>query len=140
MGSIFKSKEVGETCTQQVSKSCFAALLLAVYLIGNTHTKVIHEFVHAHNAISKHTSEQEENPCHRAIYHDDADRGCSHKAHLAKPEKCSLCHVIFTIDQVIVTDSSTIFITPGFAAFSRIASVAFASTLAELPSRGPPAI
>jgi hypothetical protein len=41
-----------------------------------------------------HSSEEEKDPCHRAIYHDAKQQGCDHKTHVTSVKKCPLCHIV----------------------------------------------
>ncbi len=70
-----------------------AAFLLLLYFAGNVQFEIFHSIVHSVEQ-SLHTPEQEEDPCHRTIYHELQDDGCDHETHLTSIEQCPLCHVV----------------------------------------------
>ena len=70
-----------------------AIFLLLLYFAGNVQFETFHDVVHSFEQ-SLHTPEQEEDPCHRTIYHEVESDGCDHKTHLTAVEQCPLCHVV----------------------------------------------
>jgi hypothetical protein len=119
-------------------KRCFAILLLAFYIIGNTQIEAIHGFFHSHGSSITHSSEQENDPCHRTIYHDDKSYGCEHRSHLTRVEKCVLCHIIVSNDTVVVSDSSCDFIKPSSRVIENEIAALGTYIAIHLPPRAPP--
>lgn len=123
---------------KQALKSCFFLLLLTLYVVGNTDIEFIHAAVHSPEAAVSHLSEQENDSCHRAIYHGDRDHGCDHKTHVSKVEKCNLCHLVVTSDQALFSDSSCQFIA-SLSSVVKYAGVDHATSISPaIPARAPP--
>jgi hypothetical protein len=57
-----------------------------------------------HEHVAVHSPEQEKDPCHRFLFHGDKEKGCSHKLHITKADKCKLCHVIFHNDHLTISE------------------------------------
>src|SRR5687768_6400349 len=70
-----------------------ASLLLLLYLAGNVQVESFHKVFHSFEQ-ALHSSDQEKDPCHRAIYHDSKQEGCDHKTHVTAIKKCPLCHIV----------------------------------------------
>ena len=70
----------------------FALLLLLLYLTGNVQLESFHKVFHSFEQ-ALHSSDEEKDPCHRAIYHDSKQEGCDHKTHVTAVKKCPLCHI-----------------------------------------------
>jgi len=70
-----------------------AWLLLLLYLTGNVQVETFHKVFHSFEQ-SLHSSDQEKDPCHRAIYHDSKQKGCDHKTHVTAVKKCPFCHIV----------------------------------------------
>jgi len=86
-------------------KSLFGVILLFLYIAGNVEVDSFHQLFHAYEK-ELHSSEQEKDPCHRAIYHDSKKDGCDHKTHLTEIKKCPLCHVVPHNEQNIAAGHS----------------------------------
>jgi len=70
----------------------FAAILAVLYLFGVVQFDFLHSLVHSHQNAELHCVENENNPCHRSIYHADENHGCEHDNHLvAKVKDCLIC-------------------------------------------------
>ena len=69
-----------------------ALLLLLLYLTGNVQVESFHKVFHSFEQ-ALHSSDEEKDPCHRAIYHDSKQQGCDHKTHVTAVKKCPLCHI-----------------------------------------------
>ena len=78
-------------------------LLLVFYVAGTSHLELLHSSVHSHDAIVTHSDEQEGDPCHRFLHHNDVEKGCGHDAHLIVSEKCDMCDLGFYGDQNVLT-------------------------------------
>ena len=70
-----------------------ALLLLLLYLTGNVQVESFHKVFHSFEQ-ALHSSDEEKDPCHRAIYHDSKQEGCDHKTHVTAVKKCPLCHIV----------------------------------------------
>jgi hypothetical protein len=82
----------------------FAVLLLLLYSFSAIQFDFVHALVHEHEAQTLHTSQDEKDPCHRAIYHGDKTNGCHHKNHFIPGKtKCSLCDVFFSREHLATT-------------------------------------
>jgi hypothetical protein len=81
-------------------------LLLALYAAAALKVDSIHELVHAREFAELHSVEQENNPCHKSVYHQEAEKGCEHKSHITENTKCTLCEYNSSADELL-TDSST---------------------------------
>jgi hypothetical protein len=82
-----------------------ASALLFLYAIGSTQTGYLHQLFHPEEISATHSVAQEQDPCHRSLYHG-VDTGCRHEFHLAKMQSCGFCHTLVHADQ-IVFDTST---------------------------------
>lgn len=121
-------------------KALASVLLLALYLIGNAPVEVVHQFFHAHDVGVNHTEEQENDPCHRTIYHAEKQDGCVHKSHFTKVEKCKHCHVIIHVDQLTFSDHSIEYIPSDFTHGEIAISGSLSEIIVHLPARAPPFI
>jgi hypothetical protein len=89
--------------TPKFLRALSAAFLLSLYVGGNTQVGFIHELLHTEEA-TNHSDIQEQNPCHRSIYHGEAS-GCKHQYHLVKVNTCSFCHMLTPIDEVMFSST-----------------------------------
>jgi hypothetical protein len=121
-------------------KGLSALLLLALYICGNVEVENLHEFLHAHEIVITHAAEEEKDPCHRSIYHDDVLNDCKHESHYAKSEKCDLCDSIFHPDQVAISHSTFVVVKSSHTNQSRTKSVDITDLQIHLPARAPPAV
>jgi hypothetical protein len=114
-----------------------AVFLLLLYFAGNVQFETFHDVFHSVEQ-SLHTPEQEEDPCHRAIYHEVESEGCDHETHLTAVEQCPLCHVVPTNTQNI--EASHAFesreLSNEFGVYAPISLHAW--RLIDLPARAPP--
>jgi hypothetical protein len=115
-------------------KSLSLILLLALYTASGTGYGLLHE----HQSFVSHSIEEENDPCHKAIYHIDADNACSHESHVSKHEKCCACHLLCHPDQIIARSSFTESVYLG----AGIKCIFLESPIDDIshshPSRGPP--
>jgi ferredoxin len=75
-------------------------LLLALYAAASLKVDSFHELFHAQEIKELHSAEQESNPCHKSVYHQQTENGCEHKSHITENTKCSLCEFNVTPDQL----------------------------------------
>lgn len=82
----------------------FGLLFLVLYVIGTAPAELIHSFSHDHHRYApvSHSQEQEKDPCHRLLYHNDIETGCDHDLHLTGSEKCEMCDVVYHGDQTFL--------------------------------------
>lgn len=82
-------------------------LLLALYGAATLKVDSFHELFHAQELATLHSPEQESNPCHKSVYHQQAQEGCEHKSHITENDKCPLCEFNFVPDQILFENQST---------------------------------
>jgi hypothetical protein len=116
----------------------FVLLMVLVYLAGAIQFNVIHAALHATALEELHSPENEQEACHKAIYHQAQEGSCHHKTHLVTNDKCSLCHLIVPVaDPVIIEQQPEI-----NEHQSRVPLISYSSTCQEfiplLPARAPP--
>lgn len=78
-------------------------LLLVLYYVGSTQFEILHSFVHKLESQVTHTFGQENDPCHRLIYHNDVENECHHDSHLFVSDKCHMCDLVYQGDQTLLT-------------------------------------
>jgi hypothetical protein len=132
---IFSARKAGNFFKAQV---CVSFLLL-LYLAGNVHLQSFHEAFHSLEK-SLHSVEQEEDPCHRAIYHEVKNDGCDHKTHVTEIKQCPLCHVVpINVQHFEPTNSFQTF--KGLSDFiDHLPSTVVVDHLIDVPARAPPVI
>jgi hypothetical protein len=113
--------------------------LLVFYLAANTHFTFLHQVIHPDEITLSHTELDEDDPCHRSIYHGD-DLGCNHQFHIEKVSGCSLFHTAAHHDEIVIPPlhSDLVFFRCSFIAGSEMH--AFGSVHFLLSTRGPPAV
>jgi hypothetical protein len=84
-------------------RTLLSVLLLILYVAGTSGIEGLHQFFHSHDHSVTHSEAQEQDPCHRSIYHDVADKGCGHHSHLIVRDKCELCDLLFHTDQILLS-------------------------------------
>jgi hypothetical protein len=67
-----------------------AMLFVFLYLIGSSRIESFHELVVQHAPPELHAEEQEADPCHRSIYHQEVAKDCEHTTHIVDNHKCPL--------------------------------------------------
>lgn len=73
------------------NKRIISYLLLAVFSLQVVYV-LLKNSDHHHHDHTLHTLEEELNPCHRTIFHNDLDHGCDHKNHFGeKQDDCAFC-------------------------------------------------
>lgn len=133
---FFRKARVNKSFLERL-KTFSVTLLLLLYVAGNVQVETFHQFFHSLEK-ALHSTEQEKDPCHRAVYHDSKKDGCNHKTHITAVKKCPLCHVIPLNETHIATSNSFAFI--GLPIIFNDLSLSFhvADTLIGLPARAPP--
>ena len=114
-----------------------ALLLLLLYLTGNVQVESLHRVLHSFEQ-ALHSTEQEKDPCHRAIYHDAKQKGCDHKTHVTAVKKCPLCHIVPLNDKhIAVSHRFESFTSP--SNFEQLSvSILVAEISGGLSARAPP--
>lgn len=112
-------------------------VLLLVYFVGSVQIESIHSIFHDFE-VTLHSTEQEEDPCHRAIYHDAKEDACDHTTHITAVKKCPLCHVVPFSDQHLPDQNAFEFFSTSHTYFSGIHESEIKSPIAYLPARAPP--
>jgi hypothetical protein len=109
---------------------------LALYIAGSTGYGLLHQ----HSSQVSHSIEEENDPCHKAIYHVEQENACEHGSHISKKESCCDCHLLFHSDQIIFRNSLTH--ADDLQVFDQgILIVAHPEEIALYhPSRGPPSV
>jgi hypothetical protein len=115
-------------------------LLLAFYVTGPSQFELLHKLIHTHDHSVSHTATQEEDPCHRAIYHNDIEKGCSHHSHIVVTDKCELCDLISHTDQILLSISESVHSQFFSVDFNFCSPEVLSIGQSILPSRAPPAI
>lgn len=109
-----------------------------LYIAGSIHLEWCHSIIHEHTVIVSHSYEQEKDPCHRSIYHGDAEQGCDHQSHVVWSDECQLCDIASSADKIFViqTNVPNVHFKPGdFVHFKQSTDSYWAVILS---SRAPP--
>ena len=77
----------------RVARWLAAVTLLLLYGVGSTQTGYLHQLFHPDELAAIHSRVQEQDPCHRALFHG-IGVGCRHEFHLVKVSSCGLFHTI----------------------------------------------
>ncbi|MFZ6000988.1 MAG: hypothetical protein ACOYW3_10795 [Bacteroidota bacterium] len=83
--------------------------LLALYAVGSLQVESFHRLLHGHDDIALHSVEQEQNDCHRAVFHNQAKGDCKHKSHVTENKKCPLCQISTQQLHVVISYSHETF-------------------------------
>src|SRR5687768_3884616 len=113
---MFTSRKIRKT-GYKLLRTCSVLALLFLYILGSVEIESLHSFSHEQEFSQLHSSENEANPCHISVYHEQGSQGCEHLTHITKSDKCSLCdsqlhnaHVLlnvhFDIDSFSTLDPS----------------------------------
>lgn len=132
------SKRKREWATSQLTKGWAVIALLFLYLLGSANVESCHSFFHRHEASVIHTEQNETDPCHITLYHQERDGGCHHDSHFVNEEKCSLCHVQLYNAQVEEVGAITLLDTFCVVSFSDCLELYIAVINFESPGRAPP--
>lgn len=117
-----------------------AVSLLLLYIAGTSQLEWVHSFAHDQGQRVSHGDEQELDPCHRQIHHNDKEQGCDHDAHLIVSDKCQMCDLACQADQTIfcAVDFATADFLAYYIAFYKGNPGSYRSLLSS--SRAPPAV
>jgi hypothetical protein len=66
-------------------------ILVCLYLVGLVRVEGLHDSVHKFSDQEIHSLINEQDPCHRSLFHNDPNDGCDHKTHVAQFDLCTLC-------------------------------------------------
>jgi hypothetical protein len=115
-------------------------VLLALYALAAVKVDSFHELFHAQEVAELHSVQQENNPCHKSIYHQAAEAGCEHPLHYTENKKCPLCEYHASGDQLLTETvaAKRAAIVSNQKSFI-LNDVAPAAAVAHAP-RGPPAV
>lgn len=134
---------VSRATSEKLKRGIFrmlALILLVLYVAGTSELEIIHSFFHNHDHTVSHSEEQEQDPCHRLIYHGDIQQGCDHDSHLIVSDKCHMCDLAFHGDQMwvgIISEESGKYENKFFSLYTRNLDTYGALIL---PSRAPPTL
>jgi len=128
------------TTLKSLLKACWVILFLFLYLIGSSRIESFHKLFVQHNPPELHAAEQEADPCHRNIYHQEQSGDCEHTTHIVDNHKCLLSDSQIHSAQILEND---VIVIP--ASFSLAPASATRSSAAEgfysySSGRAPPAI
>ena len=121
-----------------LAKSMGAAALLLLYVMGSTQTGYLHQLFHPEEVASTHSLKQEEDPCHRALYHG-MDTGCRHEVHLVKVHSCGMCHTLVHTDLLLFDTPASASIQEGRECIVRRKNCCTIDVTNTFLTRGPPA-
>jgi hypothetical protein len=115
-------------------------VLLFLYAVGISQFDGWHKLFHPHDTLISHSESQEEDSCHRAIFHQDIEKGCEHRTHIVVNNKCDLCDSIFHTDHILLSKLKGSDLS--FQSFRFITTPSRIAIRFELilSSRGPPAL
>lgn len=82
-------------------------LFLMLLYIGSTLTpEQLHSFIHHHEITVTHSADEEQDPCHRTLYHHDTEQGCEHDSHLIAYDDCEGDDQIYHGDYTLLNERS----------------------------------
>ena len=114
-----------------------AAILLFLYIAGNVQLESFHQLFHSFHEIT-HSAQEEQDPCHRAIYHESKSEGCDHETHFTAVKNCPLCHVVPLNEQHLATSHSFVSIPSADPFYLSIFESKASDYLVDPTTRGPP--
>lgn len=82
----------------QLLKSSMVIFLLFLYFLGSSGIEFPHKFFHEDVL---HTAQDESDPCHLTLYHQQRDGGCEHTSHFVEEGTCALCDIQFQSIQIV---------------------------------------
>lgn len=89
-----KQKRTPINILQLIASFALIGLYLCAVLFPSVHQ--LTEHAHGETEFCA-TTEQEQDPCHQAVYHQNIKKGCKHNTHLHAPKHtCKLCDVLPT--------------------------------------------
>lgn len=119
-------------------RNALVLFLAVLYSAGSLQIDSIHRLMHQHGARALHTPEQEQNPCHQVVFHDQPQGTCEHPTHFSESKKCPLCQGSPT--QSALIQNTLVFRTPVLAEirFTISHRVLLTGDQRLLPARAPP--
>lgn len=133
---FYKATKVRKVLTERF-KTFSVSLLLLLYIGGNVEVESFHQFFHSlEKAI--HSADEENDPCHRAIYHEATTDGCEHKTHVTAIKKCPLCHVVPINEQLAAATYVFESLAPSPVSSEQSSLFLIVEELNHLPARAPP--
>jgi hypothetical protein len=80
------------TTSSAVIRGVTTFALLLLFLSAQWQQWAQHRVHHGHEHAAQHTDADEQDACHRNIFHHDTTNGCAHPAHITAPHlHCDLC-------------------------------------------------
>lgn len=131
-----RNRKIGPSFSKRI-RTFAATLLLFLYVLGNVQVESFHQVFHSLEK-ALHSSEQEKDPCHRAIYHDEKENGCDHDTHLTAVKTCPMCHVVPFNDQYFIVATSRVSPVISDTVAEHFVSGEQIIFSLSLPSRAPP--
>jgi hypothetical protein len=125
--------------TMKTLRQACWVLLLALYAAAALKVDSFHELLHAREIAELHSVEQENNPCHKRVYHQTAENGCEHKSHITENTKCPLCEFNVTPDHLVEEFSAQSNVGLSQSKQPIWHEVELTPVTLSLSSRGPPA-
>jgi hypothetical protein len=122
-----------------VLRIAWVSLLLLTYLASSVKIDSYHSLVHDASVIVQHQVENENDPCHRSIYHHDSYKGCRHEAHFSKYDKCPLSDIAAVQAHVQVSACYAVTLADSFVTFPTLVVTPVTSDARLLSARAPPA-
>lgn len=98
-----KSKTIAFLINQGKNALVFTTLL--VYLMGSISFESLHKLFVNHSHTQAHTPQQEENPCHIALFHQERAGGCEHPTHFIEIDNCTLCDHSLPVLAALLSES-----------------------------------
>lgn len=134
------SEKRGNTRSELKSllKAYSILLLVLLYLVGSARIESVHQLFVQHAAPVLHAQEQEKDPCHRSIYHQERSADCKHTTHIVDNHKCPMCDS--QVHTVQIHEDNLGVVSPFFE--SAISTISQSTTIAGYysysSSRAPP--
>lgn len=75
----------------RASRVCLALIVAIAYLLGSVSFEALHKLIAGHSQTIAHTQEQEQDPCHITLFHQERTGGCEHTTHIVEIDNCTLC-------------------------------------------------
>lgn len=123
--------------TQRAPWAMFVSFaLIAVYFVGAFQKSTVHHFVHGESN-EVHSELNERDACHQAVYHH-SNENCGHKLHISSSDRCSMCHLVFQIDQVLPENIFTLVDDSSDLVVSSLYSFIVDADESNLSARAPP--
>jgi hypothetical protein len=101
--AIDMTKKITKGVVNRGATQVLTLLLLLMYITGTSQLELVHSLAHDHVSLISHSQEQEEDPCHRLIYHNDVENGCGHDSHLIVTDKCHMCDLTLHCVQSLIS-------------------------------------